>query len=286
MCMLCRSLFVLLHFFFWPLCCLFFLIYGFSLPFWYLLAIVLSVLLDIRILITPLVSFGHCVVCSSWYTDSHYPFGIFWPLSCLFFLIYGFSLPLWYLLVIVLSVLLDIRILITPLVSFGHCVVCSSLYTDADYPFGVFKLFLVPGENHRHCIVLYILYFFYFISNGSQIFQPLDRLDRPFLLSHAFPEKGPRRVWRHQRGNQHPYIKVCSSWYTDSNYPVGIFWPLCCLFFLIYGFSLPLWYLLAIFLSVLLDIRILITPLISFGHFLVCSSWLNRQHNGQKIPKG
>jgi hypothetical protein len=44
-CMFCRSLFVLLYFFFWPLCCLFFF--------------------DIRILITPLVSFGHCVVCSS-----------------------------------------------------------------------------------------------------------------------------------------------------------------------------------------------------------------------------
>jgi hypothetical protein len=36
MCMFCRSLFVLLYFFFWPLCCLFYF--------------------DIRILITPLVS--------------------------------------------------------------------------------------------------------------------------------------------------------------------------------------------------------------------------------------
>ena len=54
----CRSLFfVLLYFFFWPLCCLFFC----------LLAIVLSVLL----------SFGHCVVCSS--------------------SIYGFWLPHWFL---------------------------------------------------------------------------------------------------------------------------------------------------------------------------------------------
>jgi hypothetical protein len=27
--------------------------------------------------------------------------------------------------------------------SFGHCVVCSSsIYTDSDYPFGIFKLFL------------------------------------------------------------------------------------------------------------------------------------------------
>ena len=42
------------------------------------------------------------------FTDSDYPFGIFWPLCCLFFF--------------------DLRILITPLVSFDHCVVCSSLY--------------------------------------------------------------------------------------------------------------------------------------------------------------
>jgi hypothetical protein len=101
-------------------------------------------LFDIRILITPLVSFGHCVVCSS--------------------SIYGFWLPLWYLLAIVLSVLLR---------------------------------------------------------------------------------------------------------YTDSDYPFGIFWPLCCLFFF--------------------DIRILITPLVSFdtkGVIRIRISKKNRQHNGQKIPKG
>ena len=51
------SLFVLFSFFFWPLCCMFFF--------------------DLRFLITPLVSFDHCVVCSS--------------------SIYGFWLPLWYL---------------------------------------------------------------------------------------------------------------------------------------------------------------------------------------------
>jgi hypothetical protein len=57
---------------------------------------------DLQILITPLVSFGHCVVCPS--------------------LIYRFWLPLWYLLAIVLCVLL--------------------WFTDSDYPFGIFKLFL------------------------------------------------------------------------------------------------------------------------------------------------
>ena len=93
-------------------------IYRFWLPLWYLVAIVLSVLLL--------------------YTDSDYPFGIFWPLCCLFFFY--------------------IQILITPLVSCSHCVVCFSsiyrfwlplwylvaivlsvllLYTDSDYPFGI-----------------------------------------------------------------------------------------------------------------------------------------------------
>jgi hypothetical protein len=120
-------------------------------------------LFDLRLLITPLVSCGHCVVCS--------------------YSIYGFSLPRWYLVPIVLSVLIrfaasyypigilsplcclflfDLRLLITPLVSCGHCVVCSYLiygfslphwylvpivlsvlirFTDYKYLFGIFKLF-------------------------------------------------------------------------------------------------------------------------------------------------
>jgi hypothetical protein len=160
---LCRSLFILLIFFYWPLCCQSFfdlrlitLLVSFGhcvvspsliyvwLPFWYLLAIVLSVLLWFMsdypfgnfwplccqsffdlCLITLLVSFGYCVVSPSliyvwlpfwylfafllsvllWFT-SDYPFGIFWPLCCLSFF--------------------DLR-LITLLVSFGHCVVSPSL---------------------------------------------------------------------------------------------------------------------------------------------------------------
>ena len=402
---------------FCPLCCLFFLdlrilitplvsfvhcvvcssqIYGFSLPLWYLLAIVLSVLLrftdshypfgicwplsclfflDLRILISPLVSFGHCAFCSSqiygfslplWYlfaivfsvllrfTDSHYPFGIFWSLCCLFFLdlrilitplvsfvhcvvcssqIYGFSLPLWYLLSIVLSVLfrfmdshypfgifcplcclffLDLRILITPLVSFVHCVVCSSQiygfslplwyllaivlsvllrFTDSHFPFGIFwplcflffldlRILITPLVSFGHCVVC-----------SSQIYG--FSLPLWYLLS---------------------IVLSVLLRFMDSHYPFGIFWPLCCLFFLdlrilitplvsfshcvfcssqIYGFSLPLWYLFAIVISVLLrftdshypfgifwslcclfflDLRILITPLVSFVHCVVCSS--------------
>ena len=142
---------------FWPLYCLSFdlwllisplvsfghyivcpLIYDFWLLLWYLLAIILSVLftasdysfgifwplyclsLDLWLLITPLVSFGHYIVCPIydfwlllwyllaiilsvlWFMTSDYSFGIFWPLYCLSYL----------------------RLLITPLVSFGHYIVC------------------------------------------------------------------------------------------------------------------------------------------------------------------
>jgi hypothetical protein len=152
-----------LSFFFWPLCCLSFF--------------------DLWILITPLVSCGHCVVSPSiygfwlplWYLvaivlsvlrfmDSDYPFGILWPLCCLSFF------DLW-ILISLFGILwslcclsfLDLWILITPLVSSDHCVVCpSSIYgfwlplwyllaivlsvllrfTDSDYPFGIFKLFI------------------------------------------------------------------------------------------------------------------------------------------------
>jgi hypothetical protein len=70
MCMFFRSL----YFFFWPLCCLFFLsIQILITSLWYLLASVLSVLfkyIDSDNL--PLVSFGHCVLLSVLfkYTDS------------------------------------------------------------------------------------------------------------------------------------------------------------------------------------------------------------------------
>jgi hypothetical protein len=123
-------------------------IYAFWLPLWYLLAIVSSVLLqcmssdypfvicwpfyrlsyfDLCLLITPLVSFGHCIVCPTliyafWlslryllaivssvllrFMPSDYPFGIFWPLYRLSYF--------------------DLCLLITPSVSFGHCIVCPS----------------------------------------------------------------------------------------------------------------------------------------------------------------
>ena len=136
-----------------------------------------------------------------WFMPSDYPFGICWPLYRLFYfdlcllithlvsfghctvfptLIYAFWLPHWYLLAIVSSVLLqcmsfdypfvicwplyslsyfDLCLLITPLVYVGHCIVCPiSMYVfwlplcymlaivssvllrfmPSDYPFGIF----------------------------------------------------------------------------------------------------------------------------------------------------
>ena len=131
-------------------------IYDFWLLLWYVVAILLSVLprsttsdypfgflwplyclsfLDLRLMITHLVSCGHCIVCPSiydfwlplWYlvaivlsvlprfTTFDYPFGILWPLYCLSFL--------------------DLRLLITPLVSCGHCIVCPSSIYDFLLPF-------------------------------------------------------------------------------------------------------------------------------------------------------
>ena len=133
--MFCRSLFVLLSFFFWPLYCLFFL--------------------NLRLLITPLVSCGHCIISPSItasdypfgicghciispssITASDYPFGILWPLYNLSFFDYSFWLPLWYLVAIVYS-LLRLQLLITPLVSCGHCIISPSSITASDYPFGI-----------------------------------------------------------------------------------------------------------------------------------------------------
>ena len=137
--MFCRSLFLFLFSCFCSLHCLVFvewllitplisfahcivwsLLNGFWLPLWYLLPIALS---------------GHCFMASD------YPFDIFCPLHCLVFV-------LW--------------LLITHLVSFAHCIVWSSCYgfwltlwyllpialsglrfMASDYLFIIFKLFLI-----------------------------------------------------------------------------------------------------------------------------------------------
>ena len=225
----------------------------------------------LRLLITPLIYFGHCIVCPStlygfslllWYllaivlsvllrfTASHYSFGIFWPLHCLSFY--------------------ALRLLITPLVSFGHCIVCpSTLYgfslllwyllaialsvlrfTSSHYPFGIFWPLYCLSFYALRLLINPLIYFGHCIVCPSTLYR--------FSLHHWYL-----------------LVIVLSVFlrFTASHYPFGIFWPLYCLSFYalrllitplvsfglcfvclstLYGFSLPLWYLLAIVLSVLL----------------------------------
>jgi hypothetical protein len=141
------------------------------------------------------------------YTDSDYPFGIFWSLCCQFFF--------------------DIQILITPLVSCGHSM----------------------AKRYQR---------------GNQNLYIEEELTTPWLKD----IKGIIRISISKKNWQHDGQKIPKG-YRDSDYPFGIFWPLCCQLFF--------------------DIQILITPLVSFGHRVVSSSsiyWLkNWQYNGQKIPK-
>jgi hypothetical protein len=95
-------------------------------PLWFYCWSLYYVSFHLRLLITSVVSVGHCIAC---------PF------------IYGFWLPLWYLLVIVLLVLsftasdylcgifwslyclsFHLRLLITSVVSFGHCITCPFIF--------------------------------------------------------------------------------------------------------------------------------------------------------------
>jgi hypothetical protein len=228
-------------------------IYGFWLLLWYILVIVLSVrrlftasdyffgifwslycpyFVYLRLLITSLVYFGHWIVITSsiygfwlllWYilvivlsvlclfTDSDYFFGIFWSLYWRTSFIYGFWLLLWYILVIVLSVrrlftasdyffgifwslycpyFVYLRLLITSLVYFGHCIVLTSsiygfwlllwyilvivlsvrrLFTASDYFFGIFWSLYCPYFVYLQLMITPLVYFGLCIVRMSSI---------------------------------------------------------------------------------------------------------------------
>jgi hypothetical protein len=176
-----------------------------------------------------LVSFGHCTVCSLIYVSDYY-FGIFWSLSCLFFDL-RLLITLWYLLVIVLSVLwftfsdyhfgifcslsclfFDLSLLITlwyllvnvlsvlwfmssdyPFVSFGHCLVCSLIY-----------VFWLPLW-YLLSIVLFVLWFtssdyhFGIFLSLLCLFFDLRLLVIPLVVSQRTDNTMTNR---YQRGNQ------------------------------------------------------------------------------------
>ena len=208
----------------------------------------------LRLLITSLVSFDHCIVRTSsiyglwlllWYilvivlsvlrlfTASDYFFSIFWSLYCPYFVylrllitllvyfdhcivrtssIYGFWLLIWYILVIVLSVLrlftasdysfgifwslycpyfVYLRLLITSLVYFGHCIVRTSsiygfwlllwyilvyvlsvlrLFTASDYFFGIFWSLYCPYFVYLRLLITTLVYFGHCIVRTSSIY--------------------------------------------------------------------------------------------------------------------
>ena len=242
-----------------------------GLPLWYLLVMMLSVLLRLTAYpfgifwswcclyffdwrLTPLVSFGHDVVCTSsidglplWYLLvmmlsvllrlTAYPFGIFWSWCCLYFFDWRLTplvsfghdvvctssidgLPLWYLLVMMLSVLL--RLTLTPLVSFGHDVVCTSSI-DA-YPFGILWSWC--------CLYFFDWRLTPLVSFGHDVVctSSINGLPLWYLL-----------------------VMMLSVLLRLTAYPFGIFWSWCCLYFFDWRF----------------------TPLVSFGHDVVCTSSIN-----------
>ena len=237
-----------------------------GLPLWYLLVMMLSVLL--RWQFTPLVSFGHDVVCTSsidglplWYLLvmmlsvllrlTAYLFGIFWSWCCLYFdwrltplVSFGHDvvctssidcLLLWYLLVMMLSVLLRLTAYpfgifwswcclyfcdwrLTPLVSFGHYVVCSSsidglpfwyllvmmlsvLLRLTAYPFGIFWSW---------CCLYFDRQLTPLVSFGYDVVctSSIDGLPLWYLL-----------------------FMMLSVLLRFKAYPFGIFWSWCCLYF-------------------------------------------------------
>ena len=390
-------------------------IYSFWLPLWYLLVIVLSVPLFTSS-DCPLISVGHCVIRPSsyslwlplWYlvvivlsvppvTASDCPFGIFWSLCYLYLhlqlliapllsfghcvirpSIYSFWLPLWYLLVIVLSVppftasdcpfgifwslcylSLQLQLLIAPLLSFGHCVICTSIYsfwlplcyllvivlsvppfTASDCPFDIFwslcylslhlQLLIAPFKLFGHCVICPSSYSFWLPLWNCLVIvfsvPPVTASDCPFDIFwslcysslHLQLLIAPLISFGHCVIRPPIYCFWLPLWYllvivlfvppfTASDCPFDIFWSLCYpslyLHLLIaplisvghcvirpssYSFWLPLWYLLVIVLSVppvtasdcpfgifwllcylSLHLQLLIAPLISFGHCVI-----------------
>ena len=228
-----------------------------------------------------------------------YPFGIFWSWCCLYFFDWRLTVctfyPSWYLLVMMLSVLLRLTAYpfgifwswcclyffdwqLTPLVSFGYDVVCTSsidclplwyvlvmmlsvLLRLTDYPFCIFWSLCVCTSSIDGLLLWYLL------------------------------------------------VMMLSVLLRLTAYPFGIFWSWCCLYFFDWRLTplvsfghdavctssidgLPSWYLLVMMLSVLLRLTAYpfgifwswcclyffdwwLTPLVSFGHDVVCTSAIN-----------
>jgi hypothetical protein len=169
----------------------------------YLVVIVLSVL-RFSILVTPLVYCGHCIVCPSTY-DSGYPFGILWSLCCLSCDL-RFWLPLWYLVVIVLSVL-RFTILVTPLISCGHCIVCPSIY-DSGYLFGIlWSLYCLSFDLRFWLPLWYIVVIALSVLRITILVTPLVNRRTDNTMTTRYQRGNQNRKWKDRQYNDHKIPK-------------------------------------------------------------------------------
>jgi hypothetical protein len=178
-----------------------------------------------RLLITPLVSFGHCIVGTS--------------------SIYGFWLLLWYILVIVLSVL--------------------PLFTASDYSIGIFWSLYCPNFVNLRLLITSLVYFV--IVFPSFVYLRLLITPLVYFGHYIVCTLSIYSFWLLLW-----YILVIvlslRRLFTASDYSYGIFYTLYCPYFV--------------------NFRLLITSLVYFGRYIVCTSFIYgkyRQYNDQNIPK-
>ena len=330
-------------------------VYSFSLSLQYLLNIVLFVILlfiascclfcifqslncllffYLRLLVASLVSFNHCIVCP--------------------FLAYGFLLPLQYLSVIVLFVLwctasrcpliifqslyclyfFNLQLLVAPLLTFSHCIVCPSLVYVFSLPlqyllvivlFVLIQLTVVVALLYLLIIVLFVLFWFTAFDCSLGNIQSLYCLFFFALRLHVAPSiyfsyciVCPSLLYSFSLPLQYPLIIVLFVLlqFTASRCLFCIFYSLYCLSFFglrflvssfvffshcivcpsfVYGFLLPLQYFSVIVLLVILlftasrclfsifyslyclsffGLRFLVASFVSFSHCIVCPSFV------------
>ena len=223
--------------------------------------------LDLRLLITPLYLVAIVLSFPPRFTTSDYPFGILWPLYCLSFL--------------------DLRLLITPLVSCGHCIFVLPRFTISNYPFGILwplyclsflhlQLLITPLVTCSHCIVCPFSIYDFWLPLWYLVAIVLSVLPRFCIICPSSIYDFWLPLWYLVAIVFSVILRFCivchSSiydfwlpfWYlvaivlsfpprfTTSDYPFGILWPLYFLSFL--------------------DLRLLISPLVSCDHCIVCHS--------------
>jgi predicted nucleic acid-binding Zn ribbon protein len=177
--------------------------------------------------------------------------------------------------------------MIAPLVSFGHCIVCSLSIYWFWLPLWYLLGIVLNGQKNTKGAIR--------ISNSTKNKQWPKDIKGAIRISKSTKNRqynGQKKTKgqsesvnrrRTNNGQKKPKGKsesvlghciVCSS---------SIYW-----------FWLPLWDIWPLFCLFFVDLPILVAALVSFGHCIVCSSAAiriskstkNRQYNGQRIPKG